>query len=914
MLERTMKVPFRLKRRPEAGPPTALLLPGHCVADVLHLCTELGYPTFPQLFAVADGFLIKLPEPARKMLAGVVRLTELAPDLLVPVDAELVPSLLPDEATALVRQRGLVFLPGGRVLEYSPAKPVLLSDLVAANPLKRRPWQPLPRATPLAERITEISLALPMPPPDEMLDAGGEGIGEESPRPPRSGLPSKALGGAAYGLGKGMSWLGNKLGLGGLANLGKSLMGAGMSLFPRLTEALLGRHEASLRNLLKDFQDGNIDRALRRAVPLSGEPNRGPLLPASGELPNNDPVYSLGGIFSRGSGSSWMANPETYWELERAYRQQAQLAAQRGDWRRAAYIYGKLLGDYRAAAAVLARGGLHRDAALIYQKKLNDLLAAAREFEADGDIDRAVHLYRQSGEHARAGDLLRRAGDEDAAIAEYRRAAETLVSRGQGHYQAGELMLNRARRPDLALEYYGKGWENRPQGAAVPCALRLAQLHVQAAAPDQVQDLVAEAEEFFRPLGNDGPAAEFFNEIARLADQPALAEARDDLRDRARLALAGKLRQRVEGGSRTAPVSVYFAAGTIWQPGVVSDAHYAVRRPPVGPAVPAASSAAFTATVIQGRIPVVTAVCQAQQSGDLFLGFESGEVACFSPLRGEVIFLDTRCYGPVTSLAVNAGGDLVVALSGEAGTVQTLAGFQRDCAGFRLQESRSLDPADERWLCGLWEDEPMPLWEDGEVKFLVSLGFIQSETLSVPPDRISPQDAILLPLPLSGFGRGILLFEGTNVVLHGARAWKEYPLPKSLGWRPTLPSESTLHRPPVSLLCKEKASFELAGIGPEGTLYWSEIRTDAAQIVEIKTEVEAGPEPFLAVALLRPGIVAAVTPTTVQFLRRGPRGFGPVIKNKIALPSTVACFAHQAARELIIVGSGGSVARLAHGI
>ena len=83
-----------------------------------------------------------------------------------------------------------------------------------------------------------------------------------------------------------------------------------------------------------------------------------------------------------------------------------------------------LLRDDRMAANALMRGGLHRDAATLYLKKLNDPASAAQAFEAAGDVDRAIALYRQLGQHEKAGDLLRRIGEEEAAIAEYLLAAE----------------------------------------------------------------------------------------------------------------------------------------------------------------------------------------------------------------------------------------------------------------------------------------------------------------------------------------------------------------------------------------------------------------------------------------------------------------------------------------------------------
>ena len=60
--------------------------------------------------------------------------------------------------------------------------------------------------------------------------------------------------------------------------------------------------------------------------------------------------------------------------------------------------------------------------------KLNDRSAAAQAFEAAGEFDRALELYRGSASHERAGDLLRRIGEEDAAVAEYLLAANELAN------------------------------------------------------------------------------------------------------------------------------------------------------------------------------------------------------------------------------------------------------------------------------------------------------------------------------------------------------------------------------------------------------------------------------------------------------------------------------------------------------
>src|SRR5262249_52178512 len=250
------KVAYRLRRRPEARPALALLLPGHDSSALLRLCARLGLDPLPQIFASADGFLLRLLRPLHQPVAGVIRLAELAANVLLPVDAELIPGLLPDEAAALGRARGLIFLPHAarsrantsgahcRVLEFAPEQPVPLAQLLAIENVNRREWRPLPETPALAERIQEITLDRPDDGPDVIIEAGGEGIGVEEARPDDASLPRKLLGKPALGLGKALAWLGRMLHLRALAALGDKLMAGGLALVPRLSEKLLGKQEA----------------------------------------------------------------------------------------------------------------------------------------------------------------------------------------------------------------------------------------------------------------------------------------------------------------------------------------------------------------------------------------------------------------------------------------------------------------------------------------------------------------------------------------------------------------------------------------------------------------------------------------------------------------------------------------------
>src|SRR5262249_3497277 len=145
---KSMKVPYQLRWLPQSAAATALLVPGHRADEVLRVCAELGADPLPAVYAVADGYLLLLATPSQKQIVGATRLrgiegvpkqslgarsletTGLGTRLLIPVNAELIPALLPDESEALVRKRGLVFLPGARVLEFNPEQPIALSALL----------------------------------------------------------------------------------------------------------------------------------------------------------------------------------------------------------------------------------------------------------------------------------------------------------------------------------------------------------------------------------------------------------------------------------------------------------------------------------------------------------------------------------------------------------------------------------------------------------------------------------------------------------------------------------------------------------------------------------------------------------------------------------------------------------------
>jgi len=677
-----MKIPYDVRWLPTSEPATALLVPGRRAEEVLRVCVELGVETWPSVFATADGFVLLLASPTEVRLPGVVRLRGLAKHLLIPVNAELVPPLLDDEASALVSKRGLVFLPEGRVLEFDPGNPAPASLLLQLEPLQRCDWRALPIAPTLAETITEITLFETEPSAEDIVEQGGDGISEETPTLPESTLPKKILGNALFSLGKGIASMGQALNLLGLAGLGAKMLGAAMNMMPALSLKAMSAQNAALRELLRQFQAGNIEEALKHALPLGDEASRGASIAQGMQLPTHDLLYSLQkllGSTGGGTASYWFSADDTYHELMREYRKQAELATRAGDFRRAAFIYAKLLNDFFSAAKVLAQGGLHRDAAIIYEKKLFDLHQAAREWEAAGEFDRAIDLYHQLGDHVLAGDLLRRLGEEERAVAEYQVAAAKMVETGSRCYDAGELLRNKAQRPDLATEYYTQGWQRRPSNDSLSCVMRLVQKHAEDAQPEPFVDRLTEAEAFLAD-GDAESSSTFFTEIARLAKKKGLAPIADDLHDRALLGIARKLRQ--SHATATHPANL-FKNAAVWPTPMIGDAQFALARTPraMGMAKP-------EYTRVKVGDSKVTAVCQMSITGELLLGFENGDVALFQPRTNEAQIL-TRENGPILSVAFATVHHFIVTLSQSSPSEVTLR-VSTCLGGFRVVEQAIL--------------------------------------------------------------------------------------------------------------------------------------------------------------------------------------------------------------------------------
>lgn len=914
-----MIAPYRLRRRREPGPAVALLFPSPDVSGLFRLCAGLGLDPSGRLFRVSDGFLIKLHAPTPRAVPGVVRLRALAPDLLIPVDSDLVPALLDDEAAGLVRDRGLIFLPWGDPLAFDPRSPIELSSVLVADLRPRRTWGPLPARKTLTERFEEIVVDREDESPATIIESGGESIGTETPRPEPSDATSTLIGNAQLGAGRALVWLGNALHLKSLSAFGSSWIAGAMAIAPRLSEAVLGRQGAALQALLKEFREGDLEKALRNALPL-GEPGggRGSVPELGDRLPTHNARYSLDDLLEKrkghGPSSVWLGGQDVFAELTSEYRRAAVKAMADGDCRRAAYIYGKLLQDYHMAAHSLIRGGLYHDAAILLLNRLDDPKGAARAFEACGEIDRAIQLYRQSGENVSAGDLLRRIGEDEAALEEYRAAAERLAAIKGGDLAAGRLMLTKAGRPDLALGYFRRGWDRRPEANSLACALEALPVLLESGTGPELRRLLDEADLHLASTGQEAEAALYYNTLARLSGGAAPESLRDDLRDRALVGLASKLRQQVRPGVAAGRlVSDLLGQSGLWPAPVVRDADFAARAESKGlEPLPRPARSKTTPTRLRGGIGAVTAVCYALESDEVFFGLQGGEVFCFRPERAEVV----RVAGedsPVTAIEVRPDGQTLAVFRAARSKQGTLSAYVKNPDGsYTLSLATKIADTVDPWLTPVLAtdgEDLVGLW-DGEALYFLEMTSLQSKgSLVLPTQDESPTAALLVPRPIRpGSEFAVFVHDGHGWSLHDP--FGKGRRPTGLLWRPALPEPSTLRSVPVSWSFGAGGHIEVAGLGSHGTLHWAAFQAEDDQLTLLASNTDARLGGYLAAAVVRPGLVVGVTRTRVEWLRCGGDRFSFSFSTELSIPSAVACYASRRTGQLIVVCDDGFIARV----
>lgn len=640
----------------------AFLLPERENHRLGAVVADLAGVAEPLLFVVGGGCLI-VPRAAQTFArSGLIRLRRVAEHHYIPLDAELSPALLPDELAGLTRGSGLVHLASG-CFAFDPNSPVPPERWLKLPPRRFDDWRPFPVPSAIPDSLRKIERPAE---PDAVLEVlgGGEPTGRDplpshgsnepsnepiadAARPPKSSPLKHLAGRTALGAAGMLAWLGKQFAAGGLSRAAANLAKRAVEAVPRLSEQMIGKQEAALRELLRQLQSGDAEQALKRAPIAVGDPNQPSKTATDASLAERSTSYSFSELFrSTGITSAWVGGGDVWLHLQTEYRRLANEAVARGDYRRAAYLLGVLLRDLRGAANVLTTGGRHRDAALLYRDRLNDPLAAATAFDSAGDFDEAVRLYEKAGADVQAGDLLRRIGDEPRAEGCYRTAAAKLSAKHENR-KAGELVVQKLGDAAAARTYFRLGWQGS-HSDAIPCAQRLIDDYLLLADEAAFDGLIDEAASRLQPPAH-ADAGRFFNHVLHNAAGLLPEERVADLRDRVRLLFAEHVRTR---GSGTID-PLFAGVPRVWQASVRRDAAVAAKQ-----GKPQAN-AAKPKPLVQGT---VRAVIYAQASGVVFIA-TSDEVVCWNLQLDTTTTVAHARNGENIALATDRHGDTLFILS-----------------------------------------------------------------------------------------------------------------------------------------------------------------------------------------------------------------------------------------------------------
>lgn len=165
---------------------------------------------------------------------------------------------------------------------------------------------------------------------------------------------------------------------------------------------LIGRRQAQhLARTLRQFEDGNLDEALRNALPLAGEGGAGDVGPSfgSGFLRRGAlrlSAHSRGGSASIGVGEALMEH------LRKMYRRAFEKLDRAGRVDEAAFVLGELLGEKTEALDYLARHGRAAQAAELALGWDLPAPTIVRLMLLAGDAPRAVQVARRDNAFATA--------------------------------------------------------------------------------------------------------------------------------------------------------------------------------------------------------------------------------------------------------------------------------------------------------------------------------------------------------------------------------------------------------------------------------------------------------------------------------------------------------------------------------
>jgi hypothetical protein len=181
----------------------------------------------------------------------------------------------------------------------------------------------------------------------------------------------------------------------------------------RLGAVLGRRHAAYLRRVLDLFDRGDLDEALRHAVPLGGDGDGDVSFGLGVPRPRQNLHLTFG---ARRARTVIPATDMALMLMHERYRAAAKRLEQAGRIEEAAFVLADLLADIQGAIALLERHGRHELAARLGEARNVDPGLIVRLWFLAGDRRRAIDVARKHQAWAHAVALLERSGDKQADV------------------------------------------------------------------------------------------------------------------------------------------------------------------------------------------------------------------------------------------------------------------------------------------------------------------------------------------------------------------------------------------------------------------------------------------------------------------------------------------------------------------
>ncbi|RJS21767.1 hypothetical protein DRW03_15605 [Corallococcus sp. H22C18031201] len=191
---------------------------------------------------------------------------------------------------------------------------------------------------------------------------------------------------------------------------------------------LLGERKAAyVRNLLGLFESGQLDEALRYAIPLGGESKQPVPLSLGTPAPRAD--LRIQPKPDTGSGQDFGGGPELHALLKQRYREAFTRLEREGRIEEAAFVLTELLSAHEEAVSFLERHGRFKLAAEVAEGHQLAPGLVVRQWFLAKDLTRAVAVARRSGAF---GDAVMRLGRTHPAESESLRLlwADSLAESG----------------------------------------------------------------------------------------------------------------------------------------------------------------------------------------------------------------------------------------------------------------------------------------------------------------------------------------------------------------------------------------------------------------------------------------------------------------------------------------------------